>query len=394
MEDGEASKLAPPRTEDETRHTVISRSTTPVVTTTMPAMPRCFTMPARDLDPALLEEPARILRGGGVVAFPTETVYGLGVVASLPSAVLRLTELKRRPDGKPYSYHLSHVSQVKEVAGNLPFQAQKLIDRYFPGPLTLVVPAGKDSGQEYVGLRVPANDIARKLIELVGSPLLVPSANPSGAPPAISAQEVLHYFGDEIDAVVDGGTCCLKQASTVVKVTEAGYQVLREGIITRDMVHQLLEGRRFLFVCTGNTCRSPMAAEIFQRRLAERLGKSPEDLGELGYRIESAGTFAARGNRASEYAVEVLREQGGDLSRHLSQPVTVELLTNADRVLALGHSNYKAVELLREEVPIVKRPHLEMLSEAGIADPVGGELHEYRECAREIEKAIERLLPR
>ena len=357
-------------------------------------MPRLFTVPARDFDPALLEEPARILREGGVVAFPTETVYGLGANAKLPDAVSRLTQLKRRPEGKPYSFHLSHVSQVREIAGTLPPMAQKLMDRYCPGPLTLVVPAGSGANRRDVGIRVPANEIARKLIELVGVPLLVPSANPSGDPPAISAEDVIRYFGDELDGVVDGGTCLLKQASTVVKVDETGYRVLREGIITREMVHQLLEERRFLFVCTGNTCRSPMAAAIFKKRLAERLGKSAEDLGELGYRVQSAGTFAARGSRASEHAVEILAEQGCDLSRHISQPVTLELLMDSDRILALGHANHEVVELLLEEIPEGDRPRLEMLSERGIADPVGGDIEEYRQCAAEIEQAVERLLPR
>lgn len=360
----------------------------------MPRMPRLFTLPPRDCDPALLEEPARILREGGVVAFPTETVYGLGASARLPDAIAKLTQLKRRPEGKPYSFHLAHVSQVLEVAGTLPAMAKKLMDRYCPGPLTLVVPAGNRSDMRDIGIRVPANEIARKLIDLVGAPLLVPSANPSGDPPAISAEEVLRYFGDELDAVVDGGTCLLKQASTVVKVDEDGYEVLREGIITREMVHQLLDGQRFLFVCTGNTCRSPMAAEIFRKRLAERLGKSPEDLGELGYRIQSAGTFAARGNRASEHGVKILAEQGCDLSRHVSQPVTLELLLDSDRVLALGHANYEVVELLLDGTPEADRPRLEMLSDQGIADPVGGDVEEYRRCAVEIESAVERLLPK
>jgi L-threonylcarbamoyladenylate synthase len=357
-------------------------------------MTQLVQVPPRDFDASLLEGPAEILRHGGVVAFPTETVYGLGASARRPEAVARLAVLKRRPEGKPFSYHLSSVAQVVEVADAIPPMAQKLMDRYCPGPITLVVPVGSGRERRNVGIRVPANEIARKLIELVGAPLLVPSANPSGEPPAICAEDVVRYFGDSLDAIVDGGTVLIKQASTVVQVDESGYEVLREGIITREMVHQLLEGRRILFVCTGNTCRSPMAAELFRKHLATRLGKSTDDLNELGYRILSAGTFAARGNRASEHAVVVMRQRGCDLDHHVSQPVTLELLENVDRVYALGHSHHDVLQMMIGELPSGSRPRVDMLRPDGVMDPVGGDMDAYVHCADEIEAAITAILPR
>jgi len=364
-------------------------------------MPRLFNVAPRNVDPRDLEEPAAILRGGGLVGFPTETVYGVGACADQPEAVARLERLKRRPERKPFTYHLASVAEIAGVAGEVPRAAQALIDRYCPGPLTLVLPRRNNAGLSpghakvsSVGVRVPANEIARLLIELAGGPLLVPSANPSGEPPAISAEDVLRYFGEEIDAVVDGGRVLLGQSSTVVRFDEEGYEVLREGIITREMVHQLLEGRRILFVCTGNTCRSPLAAEIYRKLLAERLKKSAEDLGELGYRILSAGTCAAPGLRASENAMVVVRERGGDLSEHLSQSLTPDLLEEVEHVYALGHSHYRILEALIEGMEAARRPRLDMLLEDGITDPVGGDLDTYRRCADEIEAAIVRILPR
>ena len=353
-----------------------------------------FHVPPEDFDPKLLREPAEILRSGGIVAFPTETVYGLGASARQPEAVERLVRIKGRAADKPFSYHLASAAAISELPARVPPVARALIERYFPGPLTLVLPSDNEQSTATVGVRVPANEVARKLIELAGTPLFVPSANPAGQPPALCAAEVTGYFGRQIDAVVDGGEVLLKQASTVVLVDESGYKVLREGIITKDMIHQLLEGRRVLFVCTGNTCRSPMAAELFRKHLAARLDKEPDELNELGYRILSAGTFAAWGNRPTDNAVKALRERGCDLSHHISQPVTRDLLTSVNRVYTLGASHFKLLKGMTEEIEDLKRPQLSMLGTKGITDPVGGDLETYRRCAADIEETILKLLPR
>jgi len=355
---------------------------------------RVFSVPSECVDPETLREPARILREGGIVAFPTETVYGLGVDSRAPDAVARLATLKQRPEGKPFSYHLSSVDQIQEIVGDASEPAMKLIRRYCPGPLTLVLPVGAGQERRMVGIRVPASDLARKLIELAGSPLLVPSANPSGAAPAICAEDVIRYFGDQIDAVVDGGTVLLKEASTVVRFDETGYEVLREGIISKAMIHQLLEGKRILFVCTGNTCRSPMAAELYRKHLTAHLGKARDELEELGYRILSAGTLTSWGCRPSEHAVTAMKEMDCDLSTHVSRPITKDLLAEVDHVYAMGQQHYTLIERMLEDMDPGARPRLEMLLEAGITDPVGGDIETYRSCAKEIEKAILRILPR
>jgi tRNA threonylcarbamoyl adenosine modification protein (Sua5/YciO/YrdC/YwlC family) len=359
-----------------------------------------------DPEPALLEVAATALREGGIVAFPTETVYGLGALAADERAAERLSMIKERPPDKPFSVLIADPEDLTKLVEGLPPHAQTLIERYWPGPLTLVLPVQPGS-ERTVGVRLPAAPIARHLVRLAGGPLLAPSANPSSRPPATTADEVRSYFDGRIDVVIDGGPATLMQASTVVRVDERGYEVLRTGIITPEMVHQQIAGRTILFVCTGNTCRSPMAVALFRKHLAGKVGKPAEDLEELGYRILSAGTSGMSGLPASRHAVEVMTERGCDLSRHLSRALTEDLLLQADRVYAMTHGHLETVSFLlslssseassTSELPYrgwrpASAPILALLSAEDILDPIGSDLDAYRACADQIETAVKHII--
>ncbi len=197
-----------------------------------------------------LEEAARILREGGLVAFPTETVYGLGADARDPKAAGRIYAAKGRPSDNPLIVHLARREDIAGIAREIPPSAQKLIDAFMPGPITLIlkkqpsVPDTVTAGLDTVAVRIPADETARRLIELSGVPVAAPSANISGKPSPTSFEHVLHDMDGRIEAIVDGGEASVGVESTIVDCTGETPLILRPGGITPEMVRSVVPGAR------------------------------------------------------------------------------------------------------------------------------------------------------
>jgi L-threonylcarbamoyladenylate synthase len=198
--------------------------------------PRIFILGGPTLDPVALAEAATILRGGGLVAFPTETVYGLGADATNPDAITRLNQVKGRPPDKPYSLHLHSPDQVARFVTSIPPLARRLMDRFWPGPLTIILSSGH--GQT-IGFRVPDHPVAQAFLKACGVPVAAPSANRSGVPPPTDADEVLAALNADVDCLLDGGPTRMGCESTVVEVVEGTVVMRREGAIPKDTILSL-----------------------------------------------------------------------------------------------------------------------------------------------------------
>ena len=350
-----------------------------------------------------LQRAGALLREGGLVAFPTETVYGIAVSARLPAAIERLRALKQRPADKPMTVMVADTQPILERCGTIPPKARALMQRFWPGPLTLVLPALADAtttpeGQSgMVGFRLPDHSLARGLVQAAGVPLLVPSANRSGEPPARTADEVLAAFPDQLDLVIDGGRSGETDASTVVQVIGDEIKVLREAAIPESRI-LAPAAVHLLFVCTGNTDRSPLAVAIVRRRLAERLGCSEGALPQRGLRIESAGVSATGGRRASRRVRQIAAQAFDpplDLESHRSRKLDEELIGAATRIVCMEREQ-------RDQI-LAFYPHRErdvfLLDPEGadVADPVGRSLATYERLARRLDAAasliVATLLP-
>lgn len=188
-------------------------------------------------DAAALADAAGVLARGGLVAFPTETFYGLGADAMSASAVRNLFEVKGRPEAKPVLVLVDGPAMVAAVAADVPARARELMAAHWPGPLTLVlrarpeVPVEVTAGSGTIGVRLSAHALARALVRAFGGPVTAPSANPSGAAPPTRASEVLAALGDRIDLVLDGGPTPGGAPSTVLDVTVDPPRLIRAGAL-------------------------------------------------------------------------------------------------------------------------------------------------------------------
>ena len=192
-----------------------------------------------------LKEPANVIKNGGLVLFPTETVYGLGANGLDENAVKKIFIAKGRKPDNPLILHISNLEMLSLISSSVNDIEHKLIDAFWPGPFTIIlertniVPDVVTGGLDTVGIRMPSNEIARKLIEYANVPIAAPSANISGKPSGTNLDDIFDELKNKVDYIIDGGTCEVGLESTVVRVIDGIPHILRPGKITPEQIKEI-----------------------------------------------------------------------------------------------------------------------------------------------------------
>jgi protein-tyrosine phosphatase len=280
---------------------------------------------------------------------------------------------------------------------------RKLIRRFWPGPVTLLFEDSIDealagsfppdvrralSPERTLALRVPAHEVTWNVLRLLPAPLCATAEVPGASSQFPTANDLAHA-GDEVAVIIDTGPSRYAQPTSLVRVGSNCWELIHEGVASKRTLNRLA-GTMYLFICTGNTCRSPMAEGLFRKLLAERM-KCPEDeLVDRGFVVASAGVAAAHGNPPSPEAVEILTGRGVDLRGHESQPVTAQLLSQADQIFTMTRSHRDL--LVRDFPELADSVRLLARDGADVIDPIGAGLDEYRRCADQIEEYLQGIM--
>ena len=219
------------------------------------------------------DELVGIMRGGGLIAVPTETVYGLAGNGLDEKAVAEIYEVKGRPEVKPLSLMVHDAASMERYCENVPPQAYTIAKKFWPGPLTIVmkakpcVPEIVRAGGETVGLRCSDHPLTLELLEKSGVPFAAPSANPSGEPSPKNADSVLKYFDGKIDSVLDGGECGIGCESTLIDLSRTPYRILRQGALPADEIADaLVDSMKIIGITGGTGCGKTTALNELERR--------------------------------------------------------------------------------------------------------------------------------
>lgn len=353
-----------------------------------------------------VDRASKALRSGGIIIYPTDTLYGFGVMINNKKAIKKLYDLKKRDPKRPFSILINDIRQAEHICGGLTSREEEFFRLLLPGKITVLVSVKrklKISGFENlnkIGFRIPESNLCNLLIEKTGSPISSSSVNISFEPNIDDTSEIKDKFAKDVDVFLDSGPVYSLKGSSVVDLTTSPPTLIREGDILKETIERKLNivlsssvKRKYVitFICSGNICRSPMAEGILKKLLDKsRFSRQVT--------INSAGTLNLMPTKASEEAIRISHNHKVDIGKHRSQPVDKPILDDANIIICMAvyHQNIllKNYPEYADKMFILKSMNREEgLADPSIADPIGMTEEFYKRIYDEIESELKRLLP-
>jgi protein-tyrosine phosphatase len=352
----------------------------------------------------VVHEAVRQLVAGELVGLPTETVYVVAANAAHANAVSKLTGSLADGLSTEFCLAVKNAGEALDYVPDMTPLGRRLSSRCWPGPVTIAFPeknvggltrslsdAARKSLQSESGLRLraPEYPVLAEIQRLLPSPLVLTGEVFSDGRVATTAEELTSLLREPPALVIDDGKTRFSTPGTVIDLDDSGWHISRPGVVQEAEIRQLT-CEIHLFVCTGNTCRSPLAEGMFRKSLAERLECAEDKIADHGHLVISAGLAASLGSPASRESIELARQQGIDLGQHESQPLTEPLLEQADHVYTMTRNHRDAIVHSRPDLA----EHVELLARDGsdVPDPIGGGMREYERCQQAIDRHIRSIL--
>lgn len=353
-----------------------------------------------DYQQEVVSRGAELLRSGGIVVLPTETVYGAAGLLTHPAARERLNAFRGAERAAPFTIHLARAEHALQYLGEVNEFGKRVMRKLWPGPVGLMFDVSAERRREVaaslsleesdlysskgITLRCPDHPVTADILDQVNGPVVITMAGRLAGGSTFDPASMASELEGAADLLIDAGPTRFTKPSTLLEVNSTQYRIVREGVYDQRIIERMLR-TVIMFVCSGNTCRSPMAEALAREQIAQMLGVPESALADKGIAVMSAGSFAMPGMRAAVAGMEALQPMGLDLSHHRSQPLTVELIHQADLIFGMSKAHVDSVRAL---VPSATHKVFTLDPIGDIDDPIGSDVGVYRELAGQLKTLI------